>query len=164
MKKTHSRREFLHNSTAAFIACGAVSFCPRVAAMGNFFRSDEVPDPKKLEYCGYSCPTDCPLYVATLENNPEGKKEAYKNWNIKERYNMEFDPDQMFCYRCKNDEKPEGLVTKNCTVRTCVIDKGLECCIECQELPTCTQPLWQTFPDFYKAVIDMQQKYLASKV
>jgi hypothetical protein len=164
MKKTHSRREFLQRGTTTFLACGVMSMCPRLTAMGNMFRGDDVPDPKKLEYCGYSCPSDCPLYAATIENNLEGKKEAYKNWNIKERYNLEFDPDQIFCYKCKNDEKPAGPVVANCTVRKCVIDKGLDCCIECSELPACSQTLWETFPDFHKAVIDLQKRYMAAKV
>lgn len=162
MKKTHTRREFLNKSTTVFFACGAISMCPRLSAMSHLY-DDDIPDPKKLEYCGYSCPPDCPLYLATIENNVEKKKEAYTNWEIKERYNLEFDPEQMFCYRCKNDEKPAGLVVKNCPVRKCVIEKGFECCIECPELAQCSQSLWQTYPEFHKAVIEMQQKYLTSK-
>lgn len=163
MKKSSSRREFISKSSRLFMACGAIGMCPGLKAMSGLWQENEIPDPKKLEYCGYTCPPDCPVYLATLENDTEKKKEAYENWKIKERYNVEFDPDTMFCYQCKNDGKPEGVITQNCPVRKCVIEKGYDCCIECQELTECKQPLWESFPDFHKAVIDMQKKYLETE-
>ena len=159
MKKTTSRREFLNKGTQLFLACGAIGMCPNLNAMSSFTGNDDVPDPKKLEYCGYSCPPDCPLYIATLENDTEKKKETYKDWKIKEKYNIEFDPEQMFCYKCKSEGKPAGVVVQNGPVRKCVIEKEHECCIECDELTECKKELWQTYPDFHKAIIDMQKKY-----
>ncbi len=163
MKKTTSRREFISNSTTVLLACGAIGMCPHLKAMSGLLKDDDVPDPEKLEYCGYSCPPDCPLYQATIENDNEKKKEAYTNWKIKERYNIDFDPEQVFCYGCKNKDKPAGVVVQNCSVRKCVIEKGFDCCIECNELTECKQELWQRFPEFHKAVIDMQKKYLEAK-
>jgi len=163
MKKASTRREFISKSSQLFLACGAIGMCPGLRAMGNLVINDDVPDPKKLEYCGYTCPSDCPMYVATIENDTAKKKEAYDNWKIKERYNLDFDPDQIFCYKCKSEGKPVGVVVQDCTVRKCVIEKGFDCCIECQELKECPKELWQKYPDFHKAVIDMQQKYIEAK-
>lgn len=136
--------------------------CPRIASFGNMFQ-DDVPDPKKLNYCGYICPPDCPMYVATIENDTEKKKEAYKNWKIEEKYGLEFDAEKVFCYTCKNREKPQGIVVANCMVRDCATGRGYDCCIECSDLSTCGFDLWNTFPDFNKHVIDLQKKYQEAK-
>ena len=101
--------------------------------------------------------------MASVKNDPELKKEAYTIWKIKEKYNIDFDPETIFCYGCKNTEKPEGVVLKNCTVRKCVLSKGLNCCIECSELSGCTKELWSQFPDFRQYVIEMQKKYQSAK-
>jgi hypothetical protein len=75
---------------------------------------------------------------------------------------MEFNADELYCFGCKNSEKPEGIVLKNCTVRSCAIEKKIESCIECDELVACDKELWERFPDFKKMVIEMQQKYRAT--
>jgi hypothetical protein len=119
----------------------------------------EVPNPKDLCYCGYKCPPDCKFLKGSIENNVELKKEAYKEWKIKERFNIEFDPEKIFCFGCKNKDKEEGITVKNCKVRSCAISKGLESCIECNKLVDCKKDLWERFPEFKSHVIDMQKKY-----
>jgi hypothetical protein len=163
MKTNPSRREFLSKSSKAGLLCGALVCCSRLLTFGNVFRDDTIPDPKKLNYCGYICPTDCQMKKATLDNNVDIKKQAYKNWLIEEKYGIAFDPDKIFCYGCKTEGKPLGLVVEKCTIRNCAIAKGYDCCIECNGLSTCDKEIWKTFPDFHKAVIDMQKKYREAK-
>ena len=164
MKTKFSRRNFLIKSSEFSIACCAFAICPKLSAMGGFLLKDgEVPDPKKLNYCGYTCPPDCQMHKATLENDIDLKKEAYKLWRIEEKYGVEFDPEQVFCYGCKTSNKPLGIVVEKCPVRHCAIEKGYDCCIQCNELTDCELELWKAFPDFYKSVIEMQKKYLMSK-
>jgi len=43
-----------------------------------------------------------------------------------------------------------------------VIDKDLECCIECDGLAKCDKELWTNFPKFRDVVIGMQKKYKAT--
>jgi hypothetical protein len=161
MTKQIKRREFLIKGSCAGIACCALLMNAKTLALGSWPKpADEEPvDPKVLNYCGYACPADCKFLVASQKNDPELKKEAYTIWKIKEKYNIDFDPETIFCFGCKNTEKPEGVVLKNCTVRTCARSKGLDCCIECGELKECTKELWSQFPDFRLAVIEMQKKY-----
>jgi len=163
MNTTLKRREFLKKSATTGMVCCAIAFCPRLMAVNKLFDDDEIPDPEKLNYCGYVCPEDCPFLVASLEDDVEKKKEAYKNWEIKERYDIDFDPKTIFCFGCKNSEKTEGVVLKNCTVRSCAMEKELDCCIECDELTTCEKELWTRYPDFHKGVIEMQKKYQEAK-
>ncbi len=76
----------------------------KLSATGSFSRifDDEKIDPKKLNYCGYTCPEDCKFFIATLENNDTKKKEAFDTWELKERYDAEFDAETAICWRCKN--------------------------------------------------------------
>jgi hypothetical protein len=163
MKTNPSRREFLSKSSKLGLLCGAMVCCPRLLSFGNGLQDDTVPDPKKLNYCGYMCPPDCPMKKATLENDIKLKKEAYKNWRIEEKYGIAFDPEIFFCYGCKEEGKPLGLVVEKCTVRNCAIEKDYDCCIECSELSGCDKEIWKTFPDFHNAVIEMQKKYREAK-
>jgi hypothetical protein len=162
MDNKQTRREFVLNSSRLGLSCGVFAFCSKFNMVGNFL-SDDVPDPKKLNYCGYVCPADCPMYVATIENNDDKKKEAYITWKIEERHGVAFDPGQVFCYGCKSPGKPEGIVLKHCTVRQCAIEKGYDCCIACDDLPDCDLDLWKRFPEFHKAVIEMQKIYKAAE-
>ncbi len=163
MKTNQSRREFLTKSSRIGLVCGALACCPKMFSFGSMFQEGEIPDPKKLNYCGYTCPADCPMKKATLENNVELKKEAYRNWQIEEKYGIAFDPDKIFCYGCKTDKESLGVVVEKCTVRSCAIAKGYDCCIECNDLAACDKEIWKTFPDFHNAVIEMQKKYKEAK-
>ena len=94
-----------------------------------------------------------------MKNDVELKKKAYEEWQIKEHYNIDFDPEKIFCFGCKNEEKPAGVVLTNCTVRSCAIEKEYDSCIQCDELTSCQKDLWTRFPEFHKSVIKMQEVY-----
>jgi len=143
------------------MACCAMMFASKLMASpeGLSYEEGEKPDPKKLTYCGFQCTQDCQFLKASLENDPALKKEVYETWQIKERYDIDFDAEKIFCFGCKPGDKPEGVVLTHCTVRKCTVEKGFDCCIECSELAECEKDLWTRFPDFKKHVIELQQKY-----
>ncbi len=162
MKTKINRRNFLIRGSQAGLACCVLLSGKNLLAGKNFIMQQDdkkIPNPKDLCYCGYKCPPDCKFLKASIKNDVELKKEAYKEWKIKEQYNIDFDPEKIFCFGCKNKENEEGVVLKKCTVRSCAISKGIECCIECNELVDCEKDLWTRFPNFKKMVIDMQKKY-----
>jgi hypothetical protein len=149
-----------------FIRSSAIAGCTIIAAgklTAFSFPQDEVPDPKKLNYCGYTCPKDCQFLEASVKNDSELKMKAYETWKIKERYNIDFDAEKIFCFGCKNTEDPAGVVMLNCTVRQCAIGKNLDACIECNNLKICDKDLWSRFPEFHQSVIKMQASYEESK-
>lgn len=155
-----NRRKFLQST--AITGCAvlmAAKFNP-LSAFNHLAEEDKI-DPKLLNYCGYTCPSDCKFMEATKANDPALKKEAYDIWHIKERYGFDFDPETAICYGCKATDKPEGVVVKGCTVRSCAKEKEIDACIQCDELKSCDQDLWKRFPDFHKAIIEMQEKYRA---
>lgn len=158
------RRDFLTRGAYAGLAVCGACLCARTPLFaGSEEEAGEKPDldPKKLNYCGYTCPEDCKFLIGTKNDDVELKKEAWKGWKIEERFSVPFDPEQAICHGCKSPGKPEGIVLKRCDVRACAREKGLECCIECGELTACDRDLWRRFPDFKKQVVEMQEKYRA---
>lgn len=166
MNNTVDRRKFLKGSTIAGISGCALLMAAKLNPLHAFDHlpdEKEVPDPLKMNYCGYTCPADCKFLKATKENNPELKKEAYEMWKVKERYGVDFDPEKIFCWGCKTPDKPEGVIITGCTVRKCAIEKGHQACIQCDNLVSCDKDLWTNFPDFYNNVKEMQKTYNAAK-
>jgi hypothetical protein len=161
MKTELKRRDFITTCVKAGVTCCALSYGATLPAKDPAKGQDKKPDPKNLEYCGYKCPAECPLKKGTLENNIELKKKAYADFKFKEKYGIEFDPEKVFCYGCKIKDKPLSMTVSSCTVRKCVIEKGYECCIECEGLATCDKELWTNFPKFRNNVLEMQKKYQA---
>ena len=160
MKNDLQRREFLTRFCQAGAACCALMVSPQLLASQNLlWGADDKIDPKKLEYCGYTCPPECLLKKGTVENNTEIKKKGYETFKIKEKFGVEFDPEKIFCWTCKPAEKPLGITVKGCTVRNCAVSKGIDCCIECPDLVSCKKELWDNFPQFKTIVIEMQKKY-----
>lgn len=161
MKKEFKRRDFISCCFKAGVTCYALSYGTALTAQDPVNKQDTKPNPKDLEYCGYKCPPECPLKKGTLENDLELKKKAYEDFKFKEKYGIDFDADKVFCYGCKTEGKPLSLPVESCTVRKCVIEKGYECCIECDNLAKCDKELWTSFPKFRETVIEMQKKYKA---
>lgn len=158
MKNNFNRRSFIRSGSVA--GCALLMSGKIQAFRGFTGMEDERPDPKKINYCGYTCPKECKFLEASVKNDPALKKEAYEIWEMKERFGVaEFDPDQIFCFGCKTTGKPVGIRLLKCDVRQCAINKKLDSCIECPELASCEKDLWKKFPDFKKAVIEMQKKY-----
>jgi len=158
------RRDFLARGARAGLAVCGACLCGRAPFFaGNEGEAgkEQVLDPKKLNYCGYTCPRDCKFLQGTKNEDIALKQEAWKAWKIEERFGVAFDAEQAICHGCKADGKPEGIVLRRCDVRACVRKKGLECCIECGDLEGCDRDLWRRFPDFKKQVIEMQARYRA---
>jgi len=152
-----NRRDFISKTTKTCIGCCALMASPSLLA--HAFQNGEKIDPQKLNYCSYQCPEKCPWLCGSNNNDIELKKKGYADWKIKERMGLEFNAESMYCFGCKNEDKPEGFLLKKCTVRTCAKEKGYEACIECKELSDCDKELWDRFPSFKEAVIELQKKY-----
>jgi hypothetical protein len=151
------RREFIKKSST--MCMGGCLLVSTPASFVMKYQEKDPIDPALLCYCGYQCPKDCHLLVASEQDDPELKRQAYEEWELKDRYGVEFDPQQIFCFKCKPGEKPEGPVLTHCTVRECAIGKGHQACIQCDQLATCNHDLWERFPQFHESVIELQKKY-----
>lgn len=159
MKKSQSRRDFINTGCMMCAGCAALFSSSRLYA--NDEKNQEI-DLDSYTYCAYQCPDDCPLFIATQKNDVELKKECYKNWKWKEKFGMDFDPELVFCWKCKNEEKPKSMLVEKCPVRLCALEKGYKTCIQCKTLKDCDQKLWSDFPKHKEAVLALQEKYKAN--
>ena len=162
MKNQLPRRVFIKSGA---LACCALLCETNISAI-NFHpvAGKTIPDPLKMNYCGHHCPEDCKFLVASVKNDPLLKKEAFEIWEMKERFGVEkFEEEKIFCFGCKNKEKPVGIRLQKCDVRTCAISKNHEACIECSSLKTCDKDLWKKFPEFHQSVIKLQLAYSEAK-
>jgi Protein of unknown function (DUF3795) len=166
MKNKLTRRNFLRSTTVAgFASCGLLfgGQMKALANMGNLLEEDEIIDPTKLNYCGYVCPPDCKFKKASVENDTTLLREAYNIWDLKKRYNIDFNPETVYCFGCKTSTEPVGDYLTSCTVRICSKEKEYDSCIQCNELANCDKALWKKFPKFHEQVIEMQTKYKEQK-
>ena len=154
------RRVFVSTTAKAGVTlCGLCLCSPLSSFAEEDAGKEETIDLEGRCFCGYKCPDDCTFLQGTLQDDIELKKKAWKLWKIEERFDVDFDPAQAICYGCKTMDKPKGIVLARCTVRDCAIEKGQECCIDCDELTACDKDLWQRFPEFKGKVIEAQEKY-----
>ena len=146
MKPSIDRRDFLKSCSQFSGGCALFLLCQKgiaqEAAEETEQKDKKIPNPKELTYCGFKCNMECNLYKATKENDTELKKKVYKEWKWKEQHDIEFDPDKVFCYGCKEEEKPKNLILQKCTVRPCAMGKKLDSCIQCSGLKDCDKELW----------------------
>ena len=161
MKTNLKRREFV----GKFLKAGAAG-CALV--YGNSLLAEDPrqqvqkPDLKSLTYCGFKCSNACTLYKATIENSSELRKKAYEEFKWKEKFNVDYDPDKVYCWGCKPKDKPLSINVSACTVRKCAIEKKYDGCIQCNGLAACDKELWKNFPKFKASVLEMQKVFKAS--
>lgn len=158
MKTEIKRRDFVTKCFKAGVTGCALLYGNSLLA-SDLVKQVQKPDLKNLNYCAYKCTVECTLYKATIENNNELKKKAFEEFRMKEKFNIDFDPEKVFCFGCKPKDKPLSLSVSSCTVRKCAISKGYDCCIECNGLTACDKELWKNFPQFKEKVIEMQKNY-----
>lgn len=65
MKPNSTRRQFLR--TSAITGCALFLSGKFSTASGFSHLQDEIPDPKKINYCSYTYPKDCQFLEASLK-------------------------------------------------------------------------------------------------
>jgi hypothetical protein len=158
MKTNLKRRDFVTKCFKAGVTGCALLYGNSLLAQDPVKKLQK-SDLKGLTYCGFKCTTMCTLYKATIENDVELKKKAFQEFKWKEKFNIDFNADKVFCYGCKVTDKELSINVKACTVRKCILGKGYDCCIECDGLATCDKELWKNFPSFKSRIIEMQKSY-----
>jgi hypothetical protein len=88
-----------------------------------------------LACCGLVCDT-CPIYLATRTVNKE--EQARMRVEIarlcKEQYGMKYEPaDITDCDGCRTEGERLFSACKNCPIRNCAMQMGIENCAYCSE-------------------------------
>lgn len=157
MKNDLKRRDFLSKCFKAGVTGCALLYGNKLLAQDPVKLKKS--DLKNLTYCGFTCNNQCTLYRATMENSMELKMKAYKEFKWKEKFNVDFDADKIFCYGCKPKDKPLSINVTACAVRKCALEKAHDCCIECTDLTTCDKELWKNYPKFKEHMLNIQKTY-----
>lgn len=84
---------------------------------------------KMIAFCGIVC-TDCPAYIATLNNDDELREETAKKWSSDE---YPIKKEDINCDGCPVVGKRVMDFILSCKVRKCGLEKGVENCAYCDE-------------------------------
>jgi len=103
----------------------------------------------------------CELYKATLENDEKKKKLIYERWEWKKKFDIEYDPEKVFCLTCKPGDKPKKADMNECIVRNCAMASSVESCVQCKNLVACGKEFWKEWPQAYEFAKKMQARYIA---
>lgn len=87
--------------------------------------------------CGLICQT-CPIYWVKQENNEDARKKMISNIIkiSKKNYNIELaESDINGCKGCRGKTSGLFFLCKDCKIRACVEQKGLQYCSYCTDFP-----------------------------
>jgi len=80
-----------------------------------------------LSRCGYRCDL-CLAYKPNVEKNPENRQKLIDGFY--KYYGFRLSESESCCDGCMADNPK--LIDKNCSIRPCVIEKGLDNCSQCE--------------------------------
>ncbi len=86
---------------------------------------------KMIAFCGLVC-TDCPIFIATQNNDENEKKKIAERWSTKE---YPLSPENMFCDGCLPVGKRTMSFCQDCDVRRCGFERNVENCAHCADYP-----------------------------
>ena len=112
-----------------------------------------------LAYCGLACHS-CPIFLATREKDKDKRDKMRVDIarKIKEHYDQECKPEDVTdCDGCKAKSGILFSGSKNCHIRKCARQKGLENCAHCNEY-SCEEleKLFTTDPDARKRLDEIK--------
>jgi hypothetical protein len=109
----------------------------RWAGIGDWFEIKGERVTQIIAYCGLACQT-CPIYLATRQENKEeqARMRAAIAQLCKEQYGMNYEPEDITdCDGCPTEGGRLFSGCKDCAIRKCAGEKGLENCAYCREYP-----------------------------
>jgi hypothetical protein len=80
-----------------------------------------------LTRCGNRCDL-CLAYRPNIQDNPSNRQKLSNGFY--KYYGFRLPPEQICCDGCMAADS--GLIDKNCPVRPCVIERGLDNCSQCE--------------------------------
>jgi len=85
---------------------------------------------KMIAYCGLVC-TECPAFIATLENDDAKRKKVAEMWS--KQYKMAVKPEDINCDGCKLEGKRLIGYCNICEIRKCGKQKQVVNCAYCDD-------------------------------
>lgn len=85
--------------------------------------------------CGLDC-EKCDAYIATINNDNALREKTAKLWS--ELNNAPILPEHINCEGCRKNGVKTVFCESLCSIRQCVLKKGVSTCGDCSELETCS--------------------------
>jgi hypothetical protein len=86
---------------------------------------------RKLAMCGYCCDM-CKAFVLNIKKKDE-RNALSEYW--KDYYDLDLSPENISCEGCRCTKANAHRIDDSCPVRSCVLDKEIIDCSECEEYP-----------------------------
>ena len=89
-------------------------------------------------YCGLDC-SQCQVYIAAKNNDPELKRRTAEEWSILYREYLfnELTEEDIQCRGCKSRNSVCFVGSRTCPIRSCSYKKHYETCAECDTFEAC---------------------------
>ena len=91
-----------------------------------------------LACCGLNC-AECPAYLAKLNDDDEQRLSALEKWSTPD---YPLTKEDINCDECKSEGGAHFKFCDTCSVRKCVIEKGVETCAHCDDYICNTLEEW----------------------
>ncbi len=116
-------------------------------------------DEKIVAFCGIVC-TECPAFLARKNDDDELRRKTAERWSSPE---FPIKAESIDCYGCFATDKKMMEFCRQCRIRNCGVEKGVENCAYCDEYPCLKlEELWKhlQLPE-PKEVLDKIKKQLS---
>lgn len=81
--------------------------------------------------CGIMC-SECPVYIATVQNDDSMKRFLAMEYSTGEQ---KFYPKDIMCLGCHAETTGRSKFGKDCQIRKCCIKEKVKICAECEKFP-----------------------------
>lgn len=81
-----------------------------------------------ITMCGYRCDL-CLAYKPNVQKDPASREKLSDGWF--KYFGFRIEPQDILCDGCMGTDPK--LLDKNCPVRPCVIERGLDNCVSCED-------------------------------
>lgn len=112
---------------------------------------------KMIAYCGLVC-TNCPTYLATLNDDDEAREKTAAFYSEKFGFNLR--PEEINCDGCLSESGILISYCQECEIRKCCREKGLKNCAYCNEQPCEKLQKFHQFSPDAKASFELLLKEL----
>jgi len=136
-----NRRKFLKGVLGISAGLAAIT---RLNGANCYSTATLRPDIDAMSFCCLKCGPQCKIFNATLNNDLNVKIEIAESWN--KEFGIPFTTDDVFCYGCKAEGKPQNKAMLRCSVRKCAKEKQIKSCSICADLEKCDKDLWGKWP------------------
>ncbi len=87
-----------------------------------------------IAYCGLDC-EKCEARTATLNNDDVLREKVAREWS--EMNSADIRPEMINCDGCRVEGRKFAYCESLCPIRRCAMERQVETCGECPEMPSC---------------------------